>query len=115
MTNQTIFDNTYKYHILQKNPPGVDSSGMCVYRGEDGCRCGIGVSIPDNLNPKGLCGPIDSVVYEVGTFFDKCSLLLLTKIQSCHDGSAKTRSFHKQYEISLREIAQKFGLTIPTI
>ncbi len=47
MTEREIFE-TSKTHLLKQGKKSVNETGMCLYRSEDGCKCAIGVFIPNN-------------------------------------------------------------------
>ena len=52
ITAQEAFNKNWQHFIVEGNAPGYTGSGnrgSCLYRSPDGCRCGIGVLIPDEL------------------------------------------------------------------
>ena len=48
ITAQEAINKNWQHFIVEGNAPGY-VCGTCFYRSPDGCRCGIGVLIPDEL------------------------------------------------------------------
>jgi hypothetical protein len=49
MTPQDIFDTVTRHLVTQGKPARRGRWGKCAYRGEDGCKCAVGVLIPDEM------------------------------------------------------------------
>ena len=58
MTKRAVF-NTAAKHLLTQNCKSVDDFGCCLYRGNNGTSCAVGVLIPDELYHKELEGNFD--------------------------------------------------------
>lgn len=48
ITAQEALNKNWQHFIVEGNAPGY-VRGACFYRSPDGCRCGVGVLIPDEL------------------------------------------------------------------
>lgn len=110
-TKQELFDKVAN-HLLTQNAVSEDGKGNCMYRGEGGLKCAVGVLIPDQfynsdmesliVNPEG--GIVANVlVQEAGV--DKDHLRLLAKLQFLHD-NVRVSKWRNQ----LAEIADDEGL-----
>lgn len=49
LTKQEIFDKVWDYFVVQGKPRSSDANGKCQYLTDDGCRCAVGVLMPDNV------------------------------------------------------------------
>ena len=127
MTNQEAFDINWNYFVVGKGKRSTAGGGICAYRGEGGSKCGIGLLIPDDkYDPvfEGSCVPDGHppsegkryaflrVLNELG--FGDDQLYFLSELQDCHD-NAPEQYFHKAIESSLRELADRFDLTVPSV
>lgn len=114
MTNQEIFDIVAR-HLLKQGAKSEDTE-TCLYRGPNGLKCAVGVLIPDAYYLPAMEGR------GVDTFMDRFheagkasgitheSLPLLRKLQACHDEVSVP-----YWPVHLSEIADLFGLTMPTV
>jgi len=130
MTNQEAFDINWNCFVVGKGKRSTAGGGICAYRGEGGCKCGIGLLIPDDKYDPFFEGvsvpngePLNSpqgfkqrvllrVLNELG--FGESQMDFLRQLQHCHD-DASVNDFHKKIELSLRELAVSFDLTVPSV
>lgn len=132
---QEYFDATWNHHIVNKQPPGYGPEYGCCYRGPNGEKCAIGVSIPDENYRSYLEGTImEKLLFDIGqqpTEGEDKLVKSLESLQVVHDQCAKVAAnvacyesvealghrkgdtFHSLYERNLRAFATKEGLTIP--
>jgi len=128
MTSQEAFDINWNHFVVGKGKPSRNGRGGCAYRGECGTKCGVGLLIPDDKYDTTFEGvsvpsvkPLDSsyglqqrvllrVLSELGFANDQIGFL--SKLQECHD-CASASNFHTEIELSLRDLADRYGLTVP--
>lgn len=109
MTDQEIFDKVAK-HLLTQKAVSKDEEG-CVYRGENGLKCAIGVLIPDDVYTSSLEGnTILSVRNLYPEIIEKSGLAtvnmyLLDALQTTHD-AWDVRS----WKVVLKKVAKDFNL-----
>lgn len=125
ITFQSIFNAAWQAFIVEKRPPASDSGG-CKYFMPDGRRCGVGWSLPeeiqehpDFLNYEGF----HQLVFRFPDLFDdqikQTSQPRLYRFQAdLHDHLCTTAESRWNYppeemERKYRVVADKFGLTIP--
>lgn len=115
---QQIFNNAWEHFVVQRQSPSIDTEiawRRCLYRGPNGTKCAIGVSIPDSLYNPNLEGKSGlQALAEIGITVNG-SLEALRRLQNRHDYCAQDRScdFHKTFEAAMRNIAQDYRLQCP--
>lgn len=128
MTEQEALAKVWQWFVVDGNPRSVDASGTCMYRGENGCKCAVGVLIPNNQYSDEYEGnPPALLVEEFGVpALRGLSSDFLRALQCAHDNlyapaqNARVRrppvelTDQQKLEWCLREIATGFGLTVPT-
>lgn len=90
LTPQEAFDTVARHLFAQGRLALRDFGGEegCVYRGDDGCKCAVGILIPDELyDPKmeGHSAASDSV----GPLFPPSINNLLCDLQKAHDDCSR--------------------------
>lgn len=120
-TLQEAFDKIWDWFVVQGHGPSYND-GMCGYRGDRGCKCNIGVLIPDSFDCRGIEG-MD--VWNAATIYPKlkdylpmASLAIIKDLQGCHDSAAieasnNGKKFIKLYVRRMREFAAEHKLTVP--
>jgi len=88
MTPQEIFDKVAE-HLFTQGVPSINGRGQCVYRGQNGTSCAVGVLIPDeDYRPSMDETPINSTTL-LGRFRSLAWLKphagLLGSLQRLHD------------------------------
>jgi hypothetical protein len=118
INNQQAFDNAlfgirnqgYKQSLTSVKT----SCASCAYRGEDGLKCGVGHSIPDELYKVEMEGKHFSNLLsehpEFQTFFENANWQLLSKIQWAHDNYLNFGYGPGDFEEEMKEIANEFNL-----
>lgn len=116
-TLQGWFDNAWQWAVVEKHPPAVQSSGIkgvnvCQYRAKNGCRCLIGISIPDSKYiPEMERRPASEALS--GFITDTGFLKSLDSLQHCHDMKATSPDYISAVETELRRFATAHHLAIP--
>ncbi len=124
-TPQELFNNVWKYFVVQKNPQamlayrGVES---CAYRG-DKSNCAIGCQLPDELYFSELermsifviMNKRDDRCQKITDYFGEDNMYFLDSLQRIHDKAtnASLELFLNDIELKLREFAVKQLLEIP--
>jgi hypothetical protein len=93
LTPVEILDKVSK-HLLKQKAKSLGDEGQCAYRGDGGLRCAIGVLIKDEHYSERLEGlrvssaPVMRALVASGVVSSGSSesLLLLSSLQSIHDG-----------------------------
>lgn len=130
MDKQAVFDKTWDWFVVQKNGPSIAYTikqlNHCMYRGEKGARCAIGLHISDEaymeryrfLEGKGIHDwPEEDRQNLFGTDYD---IHFLDLLQDCHDHAAQSgspdnyREFYRKLERKMRTLAVNYNLTIPS-
>jgi hypothetical protein len=91
MTKQEIFDKVATHLITQNKKSYLPGGNVCAYRGENGCKCAIGILIPDDKYDPFLEGKmvgnkrvLDSL--EAGINIESVEMLqFLNILQNVHD------------------------------
>lgn len=120
LTPQQVFDNAL-FGVRKQRYHRSIRGAACAYRGNNGRKCGIGHSIPDELYHESFD---DSENFAVGVLsilgadrpacqplkelFQGCNLKLLVRLQSTHDESYREKQF---FEANMKVVAEEFGLT----
>lgn len=109
MTAQVLFDTVADHLIAQgRKSMRVNDGGrrLCAYRGDDGCKCAIGVLIPDADYTEAMEG---SSIYDPRVAavvrIPNSLLLLANRLQGIHDHDAV-----EAWPRSLEGTAQHFEL-----
>lgn len=129
MNNQEAFNNAY-IGVLQQGRPAFQAG--CMYRAPDGCKCGIGHSIPDalyhrSLEGTGIRGLLDrsghvpaTVRDELREFFRGCDPVFLRGLQIAHDDAAPAfgqgsvnPEWRDEFIRNMVALAQRWKLTVP--
>lgn len=116
LTAQQVFDNALN-GVRAQNYQASMKGHICMYRGPDGLKCGIGHSIPDELyDPKmdNFGGNHSSIEIDVlqdefnsmSQLFGGLDIHFLSDVQNAHDGMLSRDHF----EHGMKEIATAYGL-----
>lgn len=130
MSNQEAFDRVWQRFVVEKAP--IASTGIaCRYRLGDSHGCAIGVQLPDDLYIPSFEGasafqllmvarPFNGFQYmpeeevnRVRRHFDRVAPALLEALQTAHDREKYSMQPDRGLAVSLRNIADDFGLHIP--
>lgn len=129
MNNQEAFNNAY-IGVLRQNKIAF-ANGNCAYIDNDGCKCGIGQSIPKRLYRKAYeSNSITTLLAhkrlnsgklmpKVGQerlkkLFADCDLRFLGDLQSAHDSCASLGSrWRSQFIDNMKALARQWNLTVP--
>ena len=111
LTKQQIFNKIWK-----RSETGVKAlnNGVCSYRTSDGQKCFAGVLIKNKYYKKELEGNnassdmVKPVLKKSGIPTDGETLTFINKLQIVHDAYSP-----RNWELELREIAQRYGLKVP--
>ena len=124
LTKQQLFNNAYFGVVKQgKKSLGACRSGPhCAYRAEDGSKCGIGHSIPDEVYSPAFEGHSITNLLDEGERTKPMDDLFLQEYQFCieiqrvHDGmNENPRTFIPEFMARMTELANKHNLRIPSI
>lgn len=124
---QDALNRLWDWFVVQKQPPGTADTGFCAYRGPGGCRCGIGLLIPDAEYPaEGIVGAINELLdggaedHEkpaVAKLFERAEQdpAFLLSVQHAHDDAQGEGDdeFYPVVEQNLRKLAETHYLAIP--
>lgn len=127
LKRQIIFNFVFERIVEQGRPSYDASEDQCLYRSNDGCKCGIGWLIPDgNYTPDiegtGVADP--SVTKLIGLRFGRASgtfdTKFLDRIQCAHDRSTPSCARSKKDFVSvfighMRAIAGDYNLSTAVI
>lgn len=107
LNEQEVFDKIIT-SLRKQGKKSEDENGVCLYRGEDNCKCAVGHLIPDDLyHPSMETWGIDS--FEIRRALlevvDHSSFDLITAMQRIHD-----RNLVSQWESSFRYVAKFYNL-----
>lgn len=87
MNTQEAFTRA-AYHLLDQGVQSLGEDGDIAYRGVDGCKCPIGVLIPDELyDPRMEGSELDIILCwpGIGDLLDDVDETLLLDLQDCHN------------------------------
>ena len=120
MKQQDIF-NKASAHLRSMDGPSLDDRGdSCMYRGEDGARCAVGVFISDehyftDMEGGGIDGSNmrarEAVALSWGQdCLDAPQLDLLSDLQTAHDRGSRGNDWSNYIRVSLERVRMKHGL-----
>ncbi len=116
---QAVFDKVWDHFVVQKQPQSMCADGqLCMYRGNGGAKCILGVCIPDELYDEEMESKAAELLKhtfprEWEMVFDGISEHDLARLQGVHD-SAVPMGFVDTMTLGLTRFADKYNLTIPT-
>ncbi|MEN7527880.1 hypothetical protein [Cupriavidus sp. DL-D2] len=123
MEAQVLFNTVAKHLMVQGRRAMANQGQTCAYRSADGCKCAVGVLIPDELYDVHMEG------LSIARMLDQLDELelpaplaqfikndlephlhLLMALQAAHDGLTP-----EDWAGELRRIARKFKLNLPEV
>lgn len=115
MTRQEIFDKVAA-HLIKQGCKSMNTEHRCLYRGQDGARCAVGIFIPDDAYKPEMEGL--TAAQMSSTFPDalpaalRQDIMFLSELQRAHDSSICRTGwpFINDVSIRLRTVARTFGL-----
>lgn len=129
MKRQDAFNIVWNHFVVNKGKPSVDRDSIsCLYRGEAGAKCAIGVLLPDKNYEKSLEGEeLEFVASLIPGLRVKENLGFLRQLQQAHDDAsdkndgiadakyeiADVKTFRKNIKVKLTELAENWKLKIP--
>jgi len=122
MKQQEIF-NKASAHLRSMDGPSLDDMGdSCMYRGEDGAMCAVGVFISDehyyeDMEGCGIDGSNmrarEAVALSWGQdCLEDKQLDLLSDLQNAHDQGSRCEDWSDQIVWALERVAKKHGLEV---
>ena len=122
MKLQDIF-NEASVHLRSMDGPSLDDRGdSCMYRGEDGAMCAVGVFISDehyftDMEGGGIDGSNmrarEAVALSWGQdCLEDKQLDLLSDLQHAHDQASRRDDWSNFIRVSLERVAKKHGLEV---
>src|SRR5687767_3057774 len=124
LSKQEMLDKVWDWFVVQKKGPSVSETPTgkaCMYRGENGTKCGAGVLIPDDKYDKRM---EFKIIHNVLNEYPELKEILpnegegyrfLRSIQIIHDDNAwYTNSFTNTMRSGLTNLANNYQLVIPT-
>jgi len=122
MKQQDIF-NKASAHLRSMDGPSLDDRGdSCMYRGEDGAMCAVGVFISDehyyeDMEGGGIDGSNmrarEAVALSWGQdCLEEKQLDLLSDLQTAHDRGSRGDDWSNFIRVSLERVAKKHGLEV---
>jgi hypothetical protein len=117
MTRQEMFNKAWHGVIEQGGPSVARETDACVYRGENGFRCGIGHLIADDIAlrwDKGGYGVSSlEAIQLVEAGFTPRDRAFLTALQNAHDDAARASCFMAAFKGKMHGVADWFNLSVP--
>lgn len=124
MTKQQMFDIVWAHFVTNKNPLSiavdpVTEESACRYRGPNGEKCAVGVLLPDELYRPEMDGPAMAVGNLLKWYGDALPPWMhaeqefLAALQAAHD-EVFDFGGSSDIEVALRDVAQHYGLTVPS-
>lgn len=126
ITLQTLVDKAYQQFVIQDNPPATymeNSRYFCCYLTEDGRKCAVGLSLPQDHEAQTSRKTFSEIVSEYPTLFSssirKMRATSLDNIQAkLHDElidnfTGKWKCNQKERKQLYLKIYQKFKLKLP--
>jgi len=118
MTLQEAFNASY-IGVIKQGRRSIDANGNCVYNDGNGCKCGIGHTMPDGTDVSGcnLSGvrKLLEVRYPAVAHLSDIDVDALMELQGCHDLAEFNGAFISNFTQNMKFFAQAHHLTIPTI
>ena len=122
MKQQDIF-NKASAHLRSMDGPSLDDRGdSCMYRGENGAMCAVGVFISDehyyeDMEGCGIDGSNmrarEAVALSWGQdCLEDKQLALLSDLQNAHDQGSRCEDWSDQIVWALERVAKKHGLEV---
>ena len=126
ITLQKIFDLAWEHFIVGDGEPAFDECGGCSYETLDGRKCAVGLALPPH--PEGEdCEyeySFSQVVEKLPQLFDS-SVLQITYDKLCHfqnmlhdrlinSNTGEWDCPKEDMIASYQEVAEEFGLTVPS-
>jgi hypothetical protein len=124
MTHQQALDQVWDHFIVGQAPPGLEPSRdgefMCWYRTPNGCRCAVGVLIPDEQwNDKYEDLEVWELREVLSDLFGNLDTDFLELLQECHDLAAFDANeaddltlFLPNLKLRLTNLAYEWDLTV---
>ena len=110
---QEAIDKVWDWFIVQGKPYGTDTAGLCVFRGEDGRRCAVGVQISDEeYHPHMDCIAVSKLAEELDWGDDVVPLL--RDLMITHDKAYRVRFDVDTFANLLRGVATRHDLVLPS-
>lgn len=111
MNRQEVY-NTVRTHLMSMTEPSMsEAAGGCAYRGNDGCKCAIGILIKDEFYRPDMEGyglhthrVIEALTKSGVDIADPEDNIFLRKLQRIHDAHFDER------EYCLLSFAKDYGL-----
>jgi len=119
MTKQEIFNEVWNWFIVDKQPKSVSEKGACMYRGDNGKRCAMGIFVEDGeYDPTFEGGSVDILLgHNISRRlreFVGSNLSILEVLQIAHDSASDNPDeFHASVCNKLTRIARNNKLVIP--
>ncbi|MGO4302227.1 hypothetical protein [Cupriavidus sp. RAF12] len=123
MEAQTLFNTVAKHLMVQGRRAVTENGSVCMYRAPGGCKCAVGVLVPDDIYDDRMEGKgIPRLISELDSWdlneplgmFIKDVLephyALLHALQNVHDQCDVTSW---RYELSV--VASRFNLNLPEV
>lgn len=118
-SNQQAFNRVWRHFAIEGNAQCLSPDGNCVYRGKRGAGCAVGCMMPYKMAKNAdkryythASSDIRTVIKTMSSakkWFSGVDTGLLVALQHAHDLSG----FNDEKKYRLREVAEKFNLSIP--
>ena len=117
LTVQEVFNKGY-IGLKKQGRFSVNDEGVCLYRSENGDKCFIGFSIPDDIHSKSIENSSASVaLHQSGVRVIGGVSILKAMQKSCHDCFCafdfKTKEITNSHFAKMELWAKGNGLTVP--
>lgn len=111
---QRALDKAWDWFVVQEKPKS-QRGHSCMYRGPKGCRCAVGLLIPDNEYNPGLEGATAVEMKQHCPSLEQYPDGFLMDLQGAHDtwydiGATATANIMKQ----LTHLSVRYGLVVPS-
>ena len=114
MTQQEIFDTVVNGLRKQNCQSWDEASGGCMYRGDNGAKCAVGLLLPDELYHRSMEGKsVDELPDDVRDFFGADNIQLLMDLQAAPDYGGAVWEDFSDVEDYFRGVAKDYKLTFP--
>ncbi len=121
MNKQEIFDKAYVGIMTQGRRAFDVAEGKCQYKDESGHKCAIGHCLPDGHEAFGSTAGIWHLLEQYPDLNAHLGIkghedkMFLSNLQSAHDNAIVDDRFTGDYAASMRNIANRHGLTVPKL